>query len=107
MKTLCFTLYIHIITLSAAGCSGASDMPVPSGKWHSPDGHPDIETTDSMTVTVYHRTPGGICPVSYPIRQDKASGGYYISAAVRIMLSYDSGSGVLYLSPGGDYVPMK
>lgn len=31
-------------------------------------------------------------------------GGYYISASVRIMLSYDAESGVLYLSPGGDYV---
>lgn len=88
----------------ATGCSVVSDMPVPSGKWHSIDGHPDIETTDSMTVTVYHRTSGGICPISYPIRQDKVSGGHYISAAVRIMLNYDPESGVLYLSPGGEYV---
>ncbi len=27
-----------------------------------------------------------------------------VSATVRIMLSYDAESGVLYLSPGGDYV---
>lgn len=102
MKKLYLILYI--IAVLATGCSGTSGTPVPSGRWHSMDGRSDIETTDSMTVTVYHRTPSGICPMSYPIRQDKVSGGYYISATIRIMLSYDAESGVLYLSPGGDYV---
>lgn len=78
--------------------------PIPSSHWYNTDGLPDIVTTDSMTITVYHRTTVGTCPISYPIMTDPLTGRYYIRAAIRIFISYNAETGVLYLSPGGEYI---
>lgn len=100
-----FLICALLSAMMAAGCMH-SPTPIPSAQWRSMHGHPDIRTTDSMTLIVYHPTDCGVCPISYPIRTDPHTGRYYISAAIRIFISYDSETGELYLSPGGEYLPL-
>lgn len=108
MRKHAFNYLIIAVSIILSACNGRISE-VPTGRWSSKSGHPDItivkvngKDNDKYEAIIYHKTyDGRICPVKYPLIISAC--GMYIQAEGRVLVSYSCSDDRLFLSPGGKY----